>query len=90
MAGFLTPIFCASCLRRWRCIAEGLVGGEGFAIDANMIVADAHRQRGVETPDQLDPKANRTVTEYLATLDDAAFGAAPNEAPLMVNISALF
>jgi len=24
-----------------------------------MIVADAHRQRGVETPDQLDPKANR-------------------------------
>jgi len=34
-----------------------------------MIVADAHRQRGVETPDQLDPKAKRAVTEYLATLD---------------------
>src|ERR1700677_4322953 len=30
-----------------RCMAEGLVGGEGFAVDASMIVADAHRQRGV-------------------------------------------
>jgi IS5 family transposase len=59
-----------------RCMAEGLVGGESFAVDASMIVADAHRQRGVETPDQLNPKANRAVTEYLATLDDAAFGAA--------------
>jgi IS5 family transposase len=59
-----------------RCMAEGLVGGEGFAVDASMIVADAHRQRGVETPDQLEPKAKRAVTEYLATLDDAAFGAA--------------
>ena len=59
-----------------RCMAEGLVGGEGFAVDASMIVADAHRQRGVETPEQLDPKAKRAVTEYLATLDDAAFGAA--------------
>jgi transposase len=59
-----------------RCMAEGLVGGESFAVDASMIVADAHRQRGVETPDQLNPKANRAVAEYLATLDDAAFGAA--------------
>ena len=31
-----------------RCMAEGLVGGEGFAVDASMIVADAHRQRGAE------------------------------------------
>jgi hypothetical protein len=53
-------------------MAEGPVGGEGFAVDASMIVADAHRQRGVETSDQLDPKANRAVTKYLATLDDAA------------------
>src|SRR5215467_9116899 len=54
-----------------RCIGEGLVGGEGFAVDASLIVADAHRQRGVKTPDQLDPRANRAVAEYLATLDDA-------------------
>src|SRR3979490_1490175 len=28
-----------------RCLAEGLVGGEGFAVDASMIKADANRQR---------------------------------------------
>ena len=68
-----------------RCMAEGLVGGEGFAIDASMIVADAHRQRGVETPDQLDPKAKRAVTEYFATLDDAAFGAATPVEPKFIS-----
>jgi len=26
-----------------RCLAEGLVGGEGFAVDASMIKADANR-----------------------------------------------
>src|SRR5437773_7124883 len=41
-----------------RCMTEGLVGGEGFAVDASLIVADAHRQRGVDTADQLDPNAN--------------------------------
>src|SRR6202000_2737170 len=30
-----------------RCMAEGLVGGEGFAVDASLIEADANRQRGV-------------------------------------------
>ena len=30
-----------------RCMAKGLVGGEGFAVDASMIVADAQRQRGI-------------------------------------------
>ena len=68
-----------------RCMAEGLVGGEGFAVDASMIVADAHRQRGVATPDQLDPKAKRAVTEYFATLDDAAFGAATPVAPKFIS-----
>src|ERR1700759_1867840 len=28
-----------------RCMAEGLVGGEGFAVDASLIKADANRQR---------------------------------------------
>ena len=51
-----------------RCMAEGLVGGKGFAVDASLIVADAHRQRGVDKPDQLDPEANRAVAEYFATL----------------------
>ena len=30
-----------------RCMTERLVGGEAFAVDASMIVADAHRRRGV-------------------------------------------
>src|SRR5215468_9274797 len=68
-----------------RCMAEGLVGGEGFAVDASLIVADAHRQRGVETPDQLDPKAQRAVSEYLATLDDAAFAAATPVEPKLIS-----
>ena len=34
-----------------RCMAEGLVGGEGFAIDASVIKADANRQRGVPGAD---------------------------------------
>lgn len=30
-----------------RCMSEGLVGGEGFAIDATVIKADANRTRGI-------------------------------------------
>jgi hypothetical protein len=33
-----------------RCIEEGLVGGEGFAVDASLIKAEANRQKGVEGP----------------------------------------
>ena len=33
---------------RERCIREGLVGGEGFAVDASLIKADANRQKGIE------------------------------------------
>ena len=31
-----------------RCIRERLVGGEGFAVDASLIKADANRQKGIE------------------------------------------
>jgi len=31
-----------------RCIGEGLVGGESFAVDASLIKADANRQNGIE------------------------------------------
>ena len=62
------------------CIEAGLVGGEGFAVDASLIEADANRQRsipGVEWKEQIDPvAASRAVKEYLATLNEAAFGAA--------------
>ena len=30
-----------------RCLCEGLVGGEGFAVDASLIAADANKQRSV-------------------------------------------
>ena len=30
-----------------RCMAEGLVGGEGFAVDASLIEADANKQRSI-------------------------------------------
>jgi radical SAM protein with 4Fe4S-binding SPASM domain len=68
-----------------RCLAEGLVGGEGFAVDASMIVADAHRQRGVAGTGDLDPASNRAVSEYLAVLDDAAFGRATPVEPKFVS-----
>ena len=70
----------------WRCIREGLVGGEGFAVDASMITADAHRQRGVAGVAELDPaKASRAVREYMAVLDEAAFGATSETAPKYVS-----
>jgi IS5 family transposase len=73
------------------CIAAGLVGGEGFAVDASLIVADANKQRSIPGKDwdsNRDPEgASRAVTEYLATLDDAAFGAASKVTPKFVSPS---
>jgi len=58
-----------------RCMAEGLVQGEGFATDASMIKADAQRQRscpGSVSIDWGDPEqASRPVREYLAALEQA-------------------
>ena len=69
-----------------RCMVEGLVGGEAFAVDASMIRADAHRQNGVATSADLDPqRATRAVNEYLAVLDDAAFGAATDVVPKFIS-----
>lgn len=57
-----------------RCMIEGLVGGEGFAVDASVIKADANRAN-VTTPE--DPKdwpggdrPSRAVREYLAALEE--------------------
>ena len=50
------------------CIAAGLVGGEGFAVDASLIAADANKQRsipGKEWDRDRDPEtASRAVKEY--------------------------
>lgn len=71
-----------------RCIAEGLVGGEGFAIDASLIRADVNRQHAVDRPEQLpDGATSHAVREYLAVLDDAAFGAATPVAPKQLAVA---
>jgi hypothetical protein len=73
------------------CLAAGLVGGEGFAVDASLIAADANKQRSVPGSawsKTRDPKAaSRAVKEYLATLNDAAFGAATAVTPKFVSPS---
>jgi transposase len=69
-----------------RCSDEGLVGGEGFAVDASMIKADANRQRSVPGSEWLAPEAaSHAVREYLAVLDDAAFGAATPVVPKFIS-----
>ena len=73
------------------CIGAGLVGGESFAVDASLIEADANRQRSIPGKDwskEVDPAtASRAVRDYLATLDDAAFGAATEVEPKFVSPS---
>jgi transposase len=65
-----------------RCMSEGLVRGEGFAIDASVVKADANRQRGVpstETIDWNNPElSTRAAREYLQALEhDGQVGAIP-------------
>src|SRR5213592_3656292 len=59
------------------CIVADLVGGEGFAVDASLIAADANKQRSIPGKDwdkkRKPETASRAVKEYLATLDDAVF-----------------
>ena len=69
-----------------RCMEEGLVGGQGFAIDASLISADVQKQNSSNPEDwaarvtDVDD-APRAVQEYLNTLDDEAFGAATTTKP---------
>jgi IS5 family transposase len=72
------------------CIAAGLVGGQEFAVDASLIVADANKQRstpGSEWKKEHGARASRAVKEYLATLDEAAWGAASDVVPKFVSPS---
>src|SRR5690242_20927108 len=66
-----------------RCLAEGLVGGEGFAVDGSLIRADANRQGGhTQLPSEA---SSRAVREYLEVLDDAAFGSATPVEPKAIS-----
>lgn len=65
-----------------RCMTAGLVGGDAFAVDGSLIKADADRRKGPTGEDGLSPdKMSRAIAEYVAVLDDAAFGAASEKTP---------
>jgi hypothetical protein len=55
------------------CMDAGLIKGEGFAVDASVMEADASRYHG-KAPDEIDWSAperqTRAVVEYLSGLDD--------------------
>jgi transposase len=59
----------------WAAMAMGLVKGEGFAVDASVLEANASRYHG-KAPAELDwsekRRQTRAVAEYLAALDEAA------------------
>ena len=58
-----------------KCIAAGLVGGEGFSVDASLIRADAGKKKRVPGDQPIAwpraEEASRAVREYLAALDAA-------------------
>ncbi len=62
------------------CIDEGLVGGEGFAVDASVVKADASRRRHHEDDDDWSG-GNPAVAEYLEALqiDDSPTTAPPKK-----------
>jgi transposase len=76
------------------CMANGLVKGEGFAVDASVMEANASRYHG-KAPDELDwtdaQRQRRAVAEYLAALeaeaaeahtpDDGTGGEPPSKQP---------
>ena len=63
-----------------RCMAAGLVKGEGFAVDASIIPADANKQRSIPAGEPVDwnspALSTRAVREYLEGLDEEALAEA--------------
>jgi len=74
-----------------RCMDEGLVGGDGFSVDASLIQADANKQCSIAgrewKAESIPADAPQAVRDYLATLDDTAFGAASNTCPKFISPS---
>jgi transposase len=52
-----------------QCMDAGLVGGEGFAVDASVVKADARRQKHHQDDDDWGD-GSRAVREYLDALAD--------------------
>jgi transposase len=74
----------------WAAMAMGLVKGEGFAVDASVLEANASRYRG-KAPDELDwtdkQRQTRAVTEYLAALDETVEPNPDRKAPKVISPS---
>ena len=72
------------------CLTAGLVKGEGFAVDASVIEADASRYHG-EAPDEIDwnkiEKPSRAVREYLDALDETDEPAPGRKKPKVISKS---
>src|SRR3989440_11889612 len=74
-------------------MAEGLVEGTAFGVDASLIAADANKQRSAAGSDDVDWEAIartlRSVREYLDTLEEAAWFAASETVPKVISRSDL-
>ncbi len=67
-----------------RCMTAGLVGGEGFAVDASVIEANASRYqrvKGSEVDWTAEQRASRPVSEYLAALESENPPTNPKQKP---------
>ena len=67
-----------------RCMEAGLVKGEGFAVDASVIEADASRFKrveGAEINGSDEERVRRPIREYLAALDSEDGPTNPERAP---------
>ena len=74
----------------WAAMAMGLVKGEGFAVDASVLEANASRYHG-KAPEELDwsekQRQTRAVAEYLEALDAAAEPNPDRKAPKVISPS---
>lgn len=72
----------------WSAMAMGLVKGEGFAVDASVLEANASRYHG-KAPDEVqwtdEQRQRRAVAEYLAAVEAEAKAAAEREAADEIN-----
>jgi transposase len=72
------------------CMTAGLVGGEGFAVDASVIEADAsrfQRVKGSEVDWTDAQRASRPVREYLAALESENPPTNPKQEPRAISPS---
>jgi transposase len=71
-------------------MATGLVKGEGFAVDASVLEANASRYHG-KPPEELDwsdkQRQRRAVAEYLAALDESSEPNPDRKAPKVISPS---